>query len=67
MRGIYLCGALKALVTCSKGTAYSVWVCVRVCVCVCRDVRDLSLWSPQSTGQLQQGYGILCVCVCAEM
>ena len=52
MRGICLCGALKAPVTCSKGTAYS------VCVCVCRDARDLSVWGPEGTGHLQQGYGI---------
>ena len=40
MRGICLCGALKAPVYCSKGMAYSVCVCVCVCaemggICLC--------------------------------
>ena len=35
-----------------------VCVYVRVCVCVCRDARDLSVWGPEGTGHLQQGYDI---------
>ena len=44
LRGICLCGALKAPVTCSKGMAYS----------VCGG----GMGGPEGTGHLQQGYGI---------
>ena len=62
---ICLCGALKAPVTCSKGTAYS--VCVWVCVCVCGG--DLSVeTSALVTCSKGRAYSVcVCVCVCRDV